>query len=56
VPYIVIIPAGADAFYKESSDFFDNRELARNCCHLCRGGSEAARSEKRDSKEKREKE
>jgi hypothetical protein len=56
VPHIVIIPARADAFDKEGSDFFDNRELTRSGRHLCRDGNKAMRSEKRDSKEMRRKE
>jgi len=36
VPYIVIIPAGADSFHQEGSDFFNDWKFMDGGCHLCR--------------------
>jgi hypothetical protein len=44
VPYIVIIPAGADSFHQEGSDFFNDRKFMDGGCHLCRDVTEARSS------------
>jgi hypothetical protein len=52
VPYIVIIPAGADSFHQEGSNFFDNRKFVDGGRHLCRDVLEAMRSQDRSIGEK----
>ena len=47
MPYIVIITAGADSFYQEGSDFFNDRKFADGGCHLCRDVTEARSSQNR---------